>query len=399
MICTFSGLLARTGSRAGSVDVWRQALKADPDHAAALYQMTWLNLQADQFQAAVAAASRLARNPAWKDRADAILGWVEYRRNEPEKAAELWQRVLTDRLPAMKNAPDLLVTKKDLAQALLCAGQPARARSQLQRILAGGPDPEASWLLSRALLQEGALPEAARAFQAAGSFSEENPVLHEPASFIGAAACAPCHAEKYQAQQSSRHARTFHRMAELLDLGLPQPEFPDPANPKVVHKLRRAGDHLEQETQTAEHTYKAVVDYVFGSGDRGRTLVGHDNNGNDFELRLSVYQEHGTHSTWDVTSGHALQPASDEGFLGRPRTTDEVRRCFSCHVTSPEAILGSPAVVNIDHAIGCERCHGPGGNHRLAIAARFPDPAIARPSLVSGDRIVQNLRSVPQPSG
>ena len=42
-----------------------------------------------------------------------------------------------------------------------------------------------------------------------------------------------------------------------------------------------------------------------------------------------------------------------------------------------------------DHSIGCEKCHGPGGNHLLAVAARFPDLAIARPSLASGARVVK----------
>ncbi|MGB2608531.1 MAG: hypothetical protein WBC80_06115, partial [Isosphaeraceae bacterium] len=75
----------------------------------------------------------------------------------------------------------------------LRARRPAEARGQLQKILAGGPDAEASWLLSRALLQEGAVAKALGAFKEAVSFADENPVLADPAPFVGSASCAGCY--------------------------------------------------------------------------------------------------------------------------------------------------------------------------------------------------------------
>ena len=80
-------------------------------------------------------------------------------------------------------------------------------------------------------------------------------------------------------------------------------------------------------------------------------------------------------------------------------TDDAVRRCFSCHVTNPQAFLETPAPEAADRAIGCEKCHGPGGNHLLAVAAKFPDLAIARPSLASGARVVKICAQCHSPRG
>ena len=392
-------MLARAGKAKESSYLWQEVLKENPDHPAALFEMIQVHLKAERFTAAAAAARRLARQATWKNRAKALLGWVEVKRDNPAQAIELWKDIDKGDSVVPEDRSPPLVSRKDLARALLRVQRPAEALDQLQRVLADGPDPEASWLMSRAYLQEGAWDQALAVSRAASSFSEENSTVPEPAPWTGAASCAPCHLEKYQAQQKSRHARTFHRLAELLDLRLPRSPFPDPADSKVMHELRQAGNVLRQETRTAEHIYQAVVDYAFGSGDQGKTLVGHDQEGSFYELRLSVYHENTSDTVWDITSGHARRPRVDKGLFGLPLTTDAVRRCFSCHVTNPRAFLEGPLPGSVDHAIGCERCHGPGGNHLLAVKAKFPDVAIARPSLASGARIVQICAQCHSPKG
>ena len=71
---------------------------------------------------------------------------------------------------------------------------------------------------------------------------------------------------------------------------------------------------------------------------------------------------------------------------------------FRAMSPTPRALLGNTGPEAADHSIGCEKCHGPGGNHLLAIAAKFPDLAIARPSLASGAARGEDLRPVSQPS-
>ncbi len=228
-------------------------------------------------------------------------------------------------------------------------------------------------------------------------YREAYPLLPEPARFVGARACTPCHSAIYQTQQKSRHARTFARGTELAGLELPSSPFSEPA---AAHALAHAaGGRLEQTTKVAGRVFHAVVDYAFGSGDRGLTLVGRDDRGQARELRLSRYHL-GPSAGWDVTSGqHESPPASAPDYLGRPLTEDLVRRCLLCHVTEPQAILALGGPVAADRGIGCEKCHGPGGNHLLAVAAKLPDLAIARPSLASGMKIVELCAQCHSPRG
>jgi tetratricopeptide (TPR) repeat protein len=391
--------LGRTGNPKGAVEVWEQALKVDPDHADTLYEMTKIHLQADRFQAAATLANQLIKHPHWRKRASELLGRIEMGRNQPGSAIEFWQFSLEHQGTEPGVAPSWLVTRKALVRALLCVRRPAEARKQIQLVLAGRPDAEASWLLSRAYLQEGALADARAALREAGTFADENPTLLEAAPFAGAASCAQCHFAKFQSQQSSRHARTFHGASELGDLQLPRTSVTDPIDSRVTHTLKKGREQIEQKTRTAEHLYQAVIDYAFGSGDRGKTLLGHDPSRRMFELRLSVYREGTSQALWDVTTGHAAHPVTDQGFLGMSLSEDAVRRCFTCHVTNPQAALGRVGPEADDHGIGCEKCHGPGGNHLLAVAAKFPELAISRPSVVSGERVVKICAQCHSPRG
>ena len=292
-----------------------------------------------------------------------------------------------------------IVPPKEVARALLQARRPEEARRVLQTVLTVASDPEAFWLLSRAYLQAGAQTEALAAWEKAGSFREDNPLVPEPAPFVGSAACGRCHSATYHAQQGSRHARTFFEVGELGDLALPTPSFPDPAQPKVAHTLRRIdGGRLEQETQVEGQVLRAVVDYAFGSGDRGLTLVGRDDHGQARELRLSHYQS-GADTCWDVTTGQLKHRSEIEDFLGKPLADDAVRLCFLCHVTDPRAVQEATGPLASDRGIGCEKCHGPGGNHEVAVKARFPDLAIANPARASGSPVVKLCAECHSPRG
>jgi len=379
--------MERAGDKKGSVGLWERALLAKPDHPEALFALTRRFLASEQYHSAALAAQRLAGIPDWKARADGLLGSIHFAQNDAAGAAACWQRALDCRL-AEKGGGSVATIRIELARALLRLRQPAQARSQLKAVLTLGPNQEASWLLSRAFLQEGSVTEAVTAFQEAGSYAAENPTRFEPAPFVGAARCAHCHFEKYQSQRVSRHATTFHRPASLTGLALTSPSIPDPVEANVSHSLRMSEGRLVQETHVDDQIFRAVVDYAFGSGDIGRSLIGRDEAGKVRELRLSVYQA-GPKSFWDVTPGQPLHDSNAENYLGARMTSDHLYSCFNCHVTNPRAVLLASGPEAADSAIGCEKCHGPGGNHLLAVDSKFPDLAIGRPTLVSGLPVVK----------
>jgi hypothetical protein len=92
-------------------------------------------------------------------------------------------------------------------------------------------------------------------------------------------------------------------------------------------------------------------------------------------------------------------PAVPLEWLGKTLNGDELRRCVDCHTTAPRAAQSDAGTLAGDRGIGCERCHGPGGNHLKAVAAGLTDLAIARPKLVSGEPIVRLCGRCHSPKG
>jgi tetratricopeptide (TPR) repeat protein len=397
-LCLLGIALTRSGNNRG-VEVWEQARSADPNHAETLFELTRAYLADDQLSRAMETGLRLASLPRWQRRGEILLGKVKSALNDPAGAVEHWQRALEYQPGEQGGAEEPIVLRKDLARALLQIGRPDEARRQLQYILPKSGERERFWLLSRAFLQERAFAEALAAYANAGSFRDENPLLPEPAAFVGSSACASCHPTVCRSQQNSRHARTFFRGGELASLKLPPASLPDPNEPSVTHALRRT-DHgqIEQETQVEGQSIHAIIQYAFGSGDRGLTLIGLDQEGQPRELRLSLYRD-GPESWWDLTSGHPPKPSTPAGYLGRLLSADGVLRCFQCHVTNPRVAQETPGPLTVDRGIGCEKCHGPGGNHEIAVKARFPDLAIARPTVAAGSRVVGLCAQCHSPRG
>ncbi len=379
----------RAGQGEYAILTWRRGLGTNPNHVETLAALESVFSKKDLLNEAARAAMSLSSQPGWKARSNLMLGRIRAEQGDAAKAAAAFLGAL-EQPNDWRGVDTTEHVRKQLVRFLLQSAKPAQARQEIGK-LESPQDPETCWLLSRCELQEGKKPDAA--VQAlADRYRREHPMEPEPSPHLGEGACASCHKKEYGTQHFSRHARTYWRKAQFAKLPFPEQPIPDPGNRKVTHAFQNRADGLEIRSRVADQVFSNIVDYAFGSGDRGLTLVGHDPEGRSHECRLSYYAEP---IGWDVTSGHPMaDDLPPELYGGMFLTGDAVRRCFFCHVTNSFAALNRAGPAADDHAIGCERCHGPGANHTKVIAASINglpknvDLAIARPTMANGPAIV-----------
>ncbi|CAN5771234.1 hypothetical protein BH23PLA1_BH23PLA1_40670 [soil metagenome] len=355
-----------------------------PDHPETLRELSRLHLEANHAEQAAGYAERLLALPGWEAAAGLLIGQAQRSRLDTAGAAEALTRAFQADPELSRGTIEPTEARKLLARALLAERRPGEARRHLEAIEA--PEDEVHWLLSRALLQAGDIDAAALALTDAGGFADDDPTIPEPAPYVGSLRCIECHSTIYQDQQSSRHAQTFRRQPGPDDLPpLPAGPIVDPHNPDVVHEFHCEGDRLAIETRARDRAFRAVVAFAMGSGKHGLTMVGHDQNGQLRELRLTHYAGVG----WDRTTGLPQRPDNPAGYLGEPLTADAHFQCLGCHTTNTHTIRSGEGPTAHDRAIGCERCHGPAGHHLLAVEAGFPELAIAQPRHASAEQVVQ----------
>jgi tetratricopeptide (TPR) repeat protein len=372
-------LLSRIFAQRNRPDVARKLLwtayEKDRANGEALNDLVRGLARDDELCRGVELAEELRSLPGWRARGEVALGLLRAGQDDPTAAALALEGALNIE-PNLKGHPALeAAARKVLARHRLALGEPAQARAALGTM----DDPESRWLLSRADLQEGK-PSVA------SPKPTSDPLVIEPAPYVGTGSCARCHASIARSHRVSHHARTFWRGAALDRLPLPDGPLPDPANSRVEHTFRRGPKSTVVEAQAEGRLYKAVLEYAFGSGDRGLTPVARDESGTYYELRMSRYADG---PAWDITSGHEHTPPAPSDWLGKTLSGDDLRRCIDCHTTAPRAGRDDAGALAGESGIGCERCHGPGGNHSMAVAAGLADLAIAPLKLVSGEPIVR----------
>ena len=378
-------LLGRTLLRQGRDDqamlMLERARKADSEHAETLDALAGLYAEHDFPLAAADAAERLKRNPKWEARALARLGRLQSSLVDPAGAAESFSRLLRLDPDGRRSGLVPEETRKLEARALLRLGKTAEARAVLEPL---SSDVEAAWLRSRSWIQDGNAAQARTSLKAAGDFGHDDPAAHEPAPYVGAAACASCHPAIFKRQRSSRHAHSIAR--SVAPVPPSDRSIADPADAKVTHTFRRTAEAVEIETRIGEDVRRSLLEYAFGSGHRAVTLVVRDQAGEAAEFRLSHYGGAG----WDLTIGHEAHPTVAAEFVGKHLIPDRVRGCRNCHATNYRAAAGPSDYAGpeaADGGIGCERCHGPGGNHVAAVAMKLSDVAIGRPKRATPERV------------
>lgn len=178
--------------------------------------------------------------------------------------------------------------------------------------------------------------------------------------YAGSQACFDCHAEETESYRRTMHSRAFS----------PADPSAQPAEAQLTHALSgrsyrvsaRDGRlvHTEfvktpdgQETTLAEFPLR----FAMGSGSHARTYLIEDAG----FLAESPLTWFATRQKWDLSPGYENQPHQ----LGFARTINTT--CVHCHSGGVVPVGEKLYQMKIrEHAIGCERCHGPGELHTTA---------------------------------
>ena len=250
-------------------------------------------------------------------------------------------------------------------------------------------DAEAVWLMSRAYLQQMNKTQALAALQQSGTYRTDNPMEPEPGPYVGEARCEACHSKIFRDSLASRHSQTYYRGAQLDQLPLPEKPLADPDDPEVTHNISRRDGALWEDTTVGPEVYTAIINYAFGTSNRSLTMVSRDAHGEYHIGRLSYYDTR-EGKGWDRSTLDKTHPtrAHPDEFQGEKLPLrDGLVKCLYCHVTNARTGRESIGPEMADRAIGCERCHGPGGNHLLALQLGLPDLAIVNPAVVSPNAV------------
>ena len=190
----------------------------------------------------------------------------------------------------------------------------------------------------------------------AGPYQNVNPAVQ----YVPEERCGDCHADK---------ARSFaeHPMGRSLlpiSRATAPPEDPRHRNPFEAlgsqFLVNRDGDNVRHRRSRLDPTGRPIAaldweaHYVIGSGFHGYSFLS-DRDGYLFQTPISWYSQK---KTWD------LSPGFGPNYLtGRPILPE----CLFCHTNRVQFVDGSlnryTEPIFDGHAIGCQRCHGPGELH------------------------------------
>jgi Flp pilus assembly protein TadD len=190
---------------------------------------------------------------------------------------------------------------------------------------------------------------------ALGMAAQVAPASREVARAVGNQACRPCHLAIHDSYARTAMART----SGAASIGLEGAFQHAPSG--VSYRVLRDGQS-QSPRLTYERTDRAslqgthALKYYLGSNTRGRTFL--------FEIDGFLYQSpinyYAGKKAWEMSPGFAQ---AREMPL---RPVDAT--CLFCHAsrvqpTRPGTVHGFDDPAFLQDGVGCERCHGPGGEH------------------------------------
>jgi hypothetical protein len=200
-------------------------------------------------------------------------------------------------------------------------------------------------------------------------------------AYVSDVSCAECHAEIAESYAKHPMGRSLSpiEQADAIEVFSAEGRLPLEVD-GFVYQVRREGNRqFHQEMRLSPAGNEALVTefeaaYAVGSGRTGRSyLVERD--GHLFMSPMTWYADHG----WDLSPGYEL----NNSHFNRP----VVSECLFCHANRALHVEGTlneyESPIFAGHAIGCQRCHGPGELHvaaRESGAAAEPDFTIVNPA-------------------
>ncbi|QGX99449.1 tetratricopeptide repeat protein [Roseovarius faecimaris] len=184
--------------------------------------------------------------------------------------------------------------------------------------------------------------------------------------YVPDAICAECHADKAESFAEMGMARSFYRPHpdKVIENFSPDAFFHEATN-RLYGMAYRDGEYIFTRHSRAPDGslidgFSVKVDWIMGSGNHSRVYLYQTEDGALFQLPLAWYSQEGK---WAMAPGFEF-----DRHLGVAR--DVPQRCMACHNAFADYPEGSgraqmPRLYPKDmpEGIGCQRCHGPGGEH------------------------------------
>lgn len=125
------------------------------------------------------------------------------------------------------------------------------------------------------------------------------------------------------------------------------------------------------------------IDYLLGSGNKTTSLLFRTDNDELFQLPINWYSETGS---WEMAPG--FETAQHYGISRRVQ-----RECMFCHNAYPQNMSHDGFLdrdtfpENLKQGIDCQRCHGPGLNHLLAVKSPGANIKTIRDTIVNPGKL------------
>lgn len=207
--------------------------------------------------------------------------------------------------------------------------------------------------------------------------------------YVGAQACASCHADKYATFVQTGMGSSFglatlrKSSAEFKNV---KPVYDAYRNLYYLPFVRDSVIYIKEyrlENQDTVYARTEKISYIVGSGHHTNSHF-IEENGLIYQAPLTFYTQKGQ---WDLPPG--FENGNNTGFERKIGL-----ECMSCHNALPELVKGTENQYRqLPHGIDCERCHGPGeihvrekSNGNIVDVATQIDYTIVNPAKLSWNR-------------